>query len=68
MCIRDSGSHTLHQRIKRAQAYGACEAFDRLYRLAEPVFNPTTTEPRLGQIGIENERAIDKAGCYLEAT
>lgn len=26
MCIRDSGSHTLHQRVKQVQAHGACQA------------------------------------------
>lgn len=26
MCIRNSGSHTLHQRVKQVQAHGACQA------------------------------------------
>ena len=67
MRIRNPGSNAVHPRIKRVEAHGVREAFDSWLRLARPVLYPTTSEPRIGQIGIEQKRAIDQGGPLLKS-
>ena len=68
MSKRSSGLHRNHLRVKRTEAHGASEMFNRYLRLATMNSHPPTGVPGSRQIWIEDERAIHKGRSVIQVS
>lgn len=66
MCMRHAASHPAHSRIERVQTDSSREVVDRRLILSDPTLHPSAETPRLGQTGIEHDRALHHVGGCAE--
>ena len=63
------GSSGLHpgqeDRIERTEAHGAGKSFDRLFRLTQADFAPSTLVPGQRKVRIQRDRAIEQRGTFI---
>ena len=53
------------ERIERTETHGAGKSFDRLFRLTQVDFGPSTLVPRQRKVRIQHDRAIEQRGTFI---
>ena len=53
------------ERIERTETHGAGKSFDRLFRLTQEDFSPSTLVPRQRKVRIQHDRAIEQRGTFI---